>query len=249
MAAKDDIIHIGGKSYQDSYRQREENLKYRDFETDRIADEKLERFYQILTEYNKNVNLTAISGREDFFIKHVWDSLAGEKYFKEGASVAEVGSGGGFPSLPLKICRPDLKFTLFESVGKKCAFLKFAAGELGLEGVNVENMRAEEAGRGVYRERYEVCCARAVARLNTLLEYCAPLVKAGGLFIAYKGDAAEEIEEAAHAAAVLGMKLVCKDEYELPDGLGKRSLAVYKKIANTPPKYPRGQGKERKNPL
>lgn len=224
-------------------------MKYRDFDTDKNQEEKLEKFYGILAEYNKKVNLTAISGREDFIIKHVWDSLAGEKYFGRGARVAEVGSGGGFPSIPLKICRPDLEFTLFESVGKKCAFLKYAADELGLEGVAVENMRAEDAGRGVHRERYDACCARAVARLNTLLEYCAPLVKVGGIFVAYKGDAAEEIEEAANAAAVLGMKLVCADSYELPAGQGKRCLAVYKKISSTPAKYPRGQGKERKNPL
>lgn len=224
-------------------------MKYRDFKTDKIQDGKLDRFYKILTEYNEKVNLTSISGREEFFIKHVWDSLAGEKYFIKGARVAEVGSGGGFPSVPLRICRPDLSFTLFESVGKKCAFLRYAAEELGLEGVKVENMRAEDAGRGVHRERYDACCARAVARLNTLLEYCAPLVKVGGVFVAYKGDAAEEIEEAAHAAVVLGMKLVCEDRYELPGGQGRRCLAVYKKIAPTPAKYPRGQGKERKNPL
>ena len=152
-------------------------------------------------------NLTAITGREEFFIKHVWDSLAGEKYFPCGASVAEVGSGGGFPSLPLKICRPDLEFTLFESVGKKCAFLKYAAGELALSGVEVVNARAEDAGKGIYREKFGACCARAVARLNTLLEYCAPLVKVGGIFIAYKGEAGDEIKEAANAAKILGISL------------------------------------------
>ena len=89
-------------------------MKYRDFDTDKNQEEKLEKFYEILTGYNQKVNLTAISGREDFIIKHVWDSLAGEKYFGRGARVAEVGSGGGFPSIPLKICRPDLEFTLLD---------------------------------------------------------------------------------------------------------------------------------------
>ena len=225
-------------------------MNYRnDFVPPEGADGLLERFYGLVKDYNEKVNLTAITGREEFFIKHVWDSLAGEKYFPCGASVAEVGSGGGFPSLPLKICRPDLEFTLFESVGKKCAFLKYAAGELALSGGEVVNARAEDAGKGIYREKFGVCCARAVARLNTLLEYCAPLVKVGVIFIAYKGEAGDEIKEAANAAKILGMELVCTDSYDLPQGVGARTLAVYKKIRPTPAKYPRGQGKERKNPL
>ena len=222
-------------------------MKYRDFDTDKNQEEKLEKFYGILAEYNKKVNLTAISGREDFIIKHVWDSLAGEKYFGRGARVAEVGSGGGFPSIPLKICRPDLEFTLFESVGKKCAFLKYAADELGLEEVAVENMRAEDAGRGVHRERYDACCARAVARLNTLLEYCAPLVKVGGIFVAYKGDAAEEVKEAERALSLLGARLLSAREEQTE--AGTRTVVVCEKIKHTPPAYPRGRGKERSSPL
>ena len=210
----------------------------------------LEEFFSDLKSYNEKVNLTAITEREEFFIKHIWDSLAGIKYFPENATVAEVGSGGGFPSMPLKICRPDLKFTLFESVGKKCAFLSAEAEKLGFEDVRVENLRAEDAGRDErWREKFGVCCARAVARLNTLLEYCAPLVKKGGIFIAYKGDAGEEIKEAERAAEILGMKMQCAEKYELPEEAGERTLVVYKKIKPTPPKYPRGQGKERKNPL
>ena len=214
------------------------------------SDMLLKQFFGLISDYNNKVNLTAITGERQFFIKHVWDSLAGQKYFPAGASVAEVGSGGGFPSLPLKICRPDLFFTLFESVGKKCAFLKLAADSLALEGVEVVNCRAEDAGKnGKFREKYDVCCARAVARLNTLLEYCAPLVKVGGRVVAYKGDAAEEIEEAANAAKLLGLELECAEHYDLPEGEGARTLAVYRKIKPTPPKFPRGQGKERKDPL
>ena len=161
-----------------------------------------------------------------------------------------MGSGGGFPSVPLKIARDDLSFTQFESVGKKCAFLSLAAQELGLSRMSVINMRAEDAGRDVnYREKFDACCARAVARLNTLLEYCAPLVKTGGRVIAYKGDAEEEIAEAKHAAAVLGLELEHVKTYRLPQDMGARTLAVYKKIRPTPQRFPRGQGKERKNPL
>ena len=210
----------------------------------------LEKFYSDVVEYNKKVNLTSITEREEFFIKHIWDSLAGQKYFPSGCSAAEVGSGGGFPSLPIKICRPDVAFTLFESVGKKCTFLREESAALELGGVSVQNMRAEDAGRDVrFREKFDVCCARAVARLNSLLEYCAPLVKKGGIFIAYKGDAAEEIEEADHAAKVLGMKKESDERYCLPSDLGVRTLVVYRKISSTPAEYPRGQGKERKSPL
>lgn len=213
-------------------------------------EKKFEEFYRMLCAYNKKVNLTAITERSEFFIKHICDSLAGAGYFPNGAEVAEVGSGGGFPSVPLKIARDDLSFTQFESVGKKCAFLSLAAQELELSRMSVINMRAEDAGRDVnYREKFDACCARAVARLNTLLEYCAPLVKTGGRVIAYKGDAEEEIAEAKHAAAVLGLELEHVKKYRLPQDMGARTLAVYKKIRPTPQRFPRGQGKERKNPL
>lgn len=213
------------------------------------AEEKLEKFFGLVTEYNKKVNLTSITERDEFFVKHIWDSLAGQKYFGFGADAAEVGSGGGFPSIPLKICRPDIKFTLIESVNKKCIFLEKAAEELGLENVKVLNLRAEDAGKGSLREKFDVCCARAVARLNTLLEYCAPLVKTGGSFVAYKGIADDEVKEAVHAAAVLGMKLETFERYELPGDMGARSIVVYKKVKPTPAKYPRGQGRERRCPL
>ena len=220
------------------------------FCTDGQTDGLFERFYSLVFEYNQKVNITAITERREFYIKHLWDSVAGQKFFKEGANAAEVGSGGGFPSIPLKICRPDIKFTQFESVAKKCVFLREAEQQLGLEGMSVVNARAEDAGRDFkYRERFDVCCALAVARLNTLLEYCAPLVKKGGLFVAYKGAADEEIAEAGHAAEVLGMKLECAEKYSLPEDMGERTLVVYVKTRSTPTAYPRGNGKERKNPL
>ncbi len=223
---------------------------YSDFEIPPGAEAKFEEFYALVCDYNKKVNLTAITGREEFFIKHVADSLAGQKYFPKSACVAEVGSGGGFPSFPLKIAREDLSFVQMESVGKKCVFLRLAAEKLGFSGMTALNVRAEDAGRDAsYREKFDVCCARAVARLNTLLEYCAPLVKQGGRVIAYKGDAEEEIREAQRAAFILGLELESAERYELPQGTGARTLVVYKKIRPTPPRFPRGQGKERKDPL
>ena len=214
------------------------------------GDRLLNSFYELLISYNEKVNITAITEREEFFIKHVWDSVAGQAYFEKGARAVEVGSGGGFPSLPLKIVRPDIRFTLIESVGKKCAFLKEATEKLELDGVDVLCMRAEDAGRRPeLREKFDVCCARAVARMNTLLEYCAPLVCVGGKFVAYKADAAQEIEEAERAAALLGCRLISCESYALPGGMGERTLAVYKKVKATPSAYPRGNGKERKKPL
>ena len=148
---------------------------------------KFAAFYALLSEYNEKFNLTRITGEEDCFVKHFLDSAAGEKYFPKGANVAEIGSGGGFPSVPLMILRPDLTFTLVESTGKKCSFLERAVLELGLP-ARVVNARAEElAKKADFREKFDVCCARAVARLNTLAEYCLPFVKPGGLFVAYKG--------------------------------------------------------------
>lgn len=211
--------------------------------------EKFRAFYALLTEYNEKVNLTRIVSEEDCVVKHFLDSVAGEKYFPKGAAVAEIGSGGGFPSVPLMIVRPDLRFTLIESVGKKCVFLREAVQKLRLS-AEVFNIRAEEGAKDpALREKFDVCCARAVARLNTLSEYCVPFVKKGGRFIAYKGKAEEEIAEAAHAFSVLGAKLVCAEKFTLPDGEGDRTIVVAEKIKNTPPAYPRGKGKERSRPL
>lgn len=206
-------------------------------------------FEKILSENNKKFNLTAICDKKDVYIKHFCDSIIPESLFPLGADVAEIGSGGGFPSIPLKIVRPDLKFTLIESTGKKCTHLNEVVDSLALGCVKVLNMRAEDGARSDLREKFDVCTARAVARLNTLCEYCLPYVKVGGLFIAYKGDAAEEIDESVSAIKILGGKIERLFEYELPENNGKRVALVIKKVKNTPEKYPRGQGKERKQPL
>lgn len=211
--------------------------------------EKFSAFYALLSEYNQKFNLTRITGREECDVKHFYDSLLGEPYFPQGAACLEVGSGGGFPSVPLMIWRPDLSFTLVESVGKKCSFLEKAVSELGLN-ARVVNGRAEELARDAnYREKFGVCCARAVARLNSLSEYCVPFVKTGGVFVAYKGDAAEEIEEAANAFRVLGVRLQSAETFELPGGAGARTIVVAEKVRPTPAAYPRGRGKERSKPL
>lgn len=212
--------------------------------------EQFERFRKLLIEYNSRFNLTSLTEEKEILYKHFLDSVSGEQFFPEGAAVADVGAGAGFPSLPLKIARPDLKFSLFESTGKKCEFLKKAAAELALSNVTVQNMRAEDAGRDpAFREKFDVCCARAVARLNTLAEYCLPLVKKGGRFVAYKGQAEEELKEAENAIQLLGGKVEEVLNFSLPEDMGERAIIVIKKVTETPKQYPRGQGKERSKPI
>ena len=210
--------------------------------------EKFEAYRALILEYNQRYNLTTILEEKDMYYKHFLDSAAGVDMFLENAKVAEIGSGAGFPSIVLKILRKDLSFDLFESVGKKCEFLHVVVDKLGLENVHIYNIRAEDAARDKnYRERYDHATARAVARMNTLSEYCLPFVKVGGTFIAFKGDVLEEANEAQNAVKTLGGIVDNIDYYQL-DG-AKRALVYIKKIKNTPAKYPRGNGKERKSPL
>lgn len=212
--------------------------------------EMLESFRLLLLEYNQKYNLTAILEEKDVYYKHFLDSAAGVDLFAEGGKVAEIGSGAGFPSMVLKILRSDLSFDLFESVGKKCEFLRAVVDKFGFSDVNIYNVRAEDGAKdGKFREQYDFVTARAVARMNTLSEYCLPFVKVGGQFIAYKSGDKTEIDEAQSAYKTLGGKLKAVYEYALPEGYGERVLAVVEKVKPTPLKYPRGQGKERKNPL
>ena len=212
--------------------------------------DELQKFREMLLEYNQKYNLTTILDEKDMYYKHFLDSAAGADLFKKNGRVAEIGSGAGFPSVPVKILRDDLSFDLFESVGKKCEFLHAVVDKLELKGMHIYNIRAEDAARDKnFRERYDNATARAVARMNTLSEYCLPFVKVGGSFIAYKSGDMEEITEAESAYKVLGAKCEKAIPYSLPENYGERILAVVTKVKSTPPKYPRGQGKERKNPL
>lgn len=211
--------------------------------------EKFEKFYSLLLEYNEKFNLTAIKEEKEVKYKHFFDSLSAKNLFLPQKTVLEIGSGAGFPSVPLMIARDDLSFTLMESVGKKCQFLKTVVDNF-LFNAKVVNERAEDcAKRSEYREQFDHVCARAVARLNVLCEYCLPFVKVGGTFLAYKGESAEEVNEAKNAIKILGGKLRDVYSYELPEDMGKRTIVVIEKIKPTPEKYPRGQGKERKSPL
>lgn len=214
-----------------------------------ISDEKLNlfnKYYEILVEYNGKVNLTAITEKKDVFVKHFIDSLFGLKYLS--GKVLDVGSGGGFPSVPLKILNGDLDYTLLEATGKKCDFLNYLIKELNLKNIKVLNGRAEDFGKDIlYREQFDFVTARAVASLPSLLEYCMPFVKVNGKFVAYKGDSEEEIKSSSNALKILNGKIINVDNFLL-DG-AKRSIIVVEKTGILDKKYPRGNGKERKYPL
>ncbi len=213
-----------------------------------IEEKKLKNFENLLIEWNNKFNLTSIKDSKGIEIKHFEDSLQGEKLFPINKKVVEVGSGGGFPSIPLMIKRSDLKFTLIESTGKKCEFLTNVVDNLNLK-AKIINKRAEEVGKSNLRESFDIVTARAVASLNTLCEYCLPLIKVGGLFIAYKSVNEEEIELANNAINILGGKVIDVYNYNLSENLGERVIYVIKKVKNTPIIYPRGNGKERSKPL
>ena len=207
----------------------------------------LKNFENLLCECNNKFNLTAIKNSEDIEIKHFQDSLMGESLFPKNKKVVEVGSGGGFPSIPLMIKRNDLEFTLIESTGKKCEFLTMVVDKLKLN-AKVINKRAEDVGKSNLRESFDIVTARAVASLNVLCEYCMPLIKVGGLFIAYK-SVNDEIEKAKNAISILGGEVINVYNYSLSKGAGDRVIYVIKKVKNTPLLYPRGNGKERSKPL
>ena len=217
-------------------------LKITDFQA-----EKFEKYYELLVTYNKMFNLTSITEKEEVYVKHFVDSaLVVDKL--NGKTLLDVGSGGGFPAIPIKILREDIEVTMLEATGKKCEFLREVINSLNLSGIKVVCGRAEEVAKDVnFREKFDLCTARAVARLNTLCEYCMPFVKVGGEFVSLKGDGEEELVEAQNAIKILGGNTLKMETYELEGA--KRSLIFIKKIKNTDKKYPRGQGKERKKPL
>ncbi len=215
-----------------------------------LSEEKLEKFekyYSLLIEYNEKFNITAITNKEEVIIKHFIDSVLGLKYIDK-LKMVDVGSGGGFPAIPLKIMNEDLDLTLIESTGKKANFLEIVAKELNFKNAKIYNERAEDISKKKeFRENFDICTARAVARLNTLTEYCLPLVKVGGKFISYKGNSEEEVKEAETSINILGGKLNNVDKYTLEEAT--RSLVVIEKIKKTDEKYPRSNGQIRNKPL
>ena len=223
-------------------------------EADEKALERLQDYAEYLVEYNEKVNLTAITAPEDIAVKHFADSLSLLPALtpREGASIADVGAGAGFPSVPMLIARPDLKITMIDSSNKRVTILTLLLERLGLadSGSAAVHMRAEEAGASPkYREKYDFAVARAVANLRELAEYCLPLVKVGGTFAAMKGaDVDAELDGAKKAIALLGGEVAEVKRFTLPNGDG-RSIVLIKKISQTSAKYPRPSAKIAKKPL
>ena len=225
-------------------------FKENNFEINNEKIDKFVFFYDFLIKNNEKFNLTRIVSEDDAIRKHFLDSVSGAKFIPQNVSVIDVGAGGGFPSIPLKIVRPDLNFTLLDSVNKKVEFLNEAINELNLKNTVAIHDRVEDfTNKPQIRESFDVCVSRAVANLSTLAEYCLPLVKLNGLFIAYKGSQAlEELEQANNALKVLGGELIETYKYKIEDDR-ENYLLVFKKIRRTPKEFPRRNNKPRKQPL
>lgn len=211
-----------------------------------IADQ-LDLYAKLLVAYNEKVNLTAITDPEGIENKHFIDSLLLADLPEVAGKLVDVGTGAGFPGIVAKIYKPDLQLTLMEPTGKRVDFLKYVCAELGIK-AEFAKERAEEAARKGWREQYDVATARAVASMPALCEYCLPLVKVGGVFIAMKGDDAAEVSAAQGAIGKLGGEFLRREERSLPDG-AHRSLLLVKKISQTSTTYPRNGGKIAKAPL
>lgn len=219
--------------------------------TDKIA-ENLNKYGNLLLEWNEKINLTAITEPEDVLYKHFYDCIL---FFKnvdvpQNAKIIDVGTGAGFPGLVLKIVRDDLEVTLLDSLNKRITFLNDVIEKLELKKITAVHSRAEDGGKNpLYREKYDIACARAVAAMPVLLEYCTPFVKVGGNFVSMKGpSASDEVALCNNAMKQLGAEkptIIC----ETLTGEEQRTFVSFKKISQTPPKYPRNSGKIAKQPL
>jgi len=216
-----------------------------------------ETYFRLLVDWNERVNLTAITDREGVFGKHFLDSLVvrdlpeWKRCVETSGRVADVGTGAGFPGLPLAICYPNVEFTLCDSLQKRLTFLAEVIQQLGLTNVRLVHGRAEDLARDpVFRNRFDVVIARSVARLNVLLGWTTPLAQVNGHVLSYKGPGVEEeLPEAKRAAALLRASLTRVELRELPLSIGSRSIVVIRQLAPTPKEFPRKAGTASKNPL
>lgn len=204
------------------------------------------QFFQLLIEGNKVCNLTAITEENEVIEKHFFDSIYPNFAFKENAKVIDIGAGAGFPSIPLKIVRPDLNFTLLDSLNKRINFLNGVINKLNLKNIQTIHGRAEDfARKAEFREQFDIATARAVANLKVLAEYCLPFVKVGGLFIALKSSSCEnEIAEAKEMIKILGGRIKEVIDYKINDN--ERKLVIIEKVVETPAKYPRNPNQIKK---
>lgn len=220
-----------------------------------ISDEQINQFlsyFELLVEWNEFMNLTAITEFEEVVLKHFLDSLTIVKACKlNSQSLIDIGTGAGFPGIPLKIVFPELRITLLDSLNKRIHFLEEVIGRLDLKKIEAIHGRAEDYARNsAYREQYDICVSRAVSNMTTLSEYCIPFVKAGGIFVSYKSEKlTEELNEAKKAIQILGGVLKDQVEMTLPDSTINRNLLVILKEKETPSKFPRKAGIPSKDPI
>lgn len=215
--------------------------------------DQFDRYYEMLVEWNRVMNLTGITEYEEVNLKHFTDSLTivRIKNMMEAETLTDIGTGAGFPGIPIKIAFPHMKITLLDSLNKRIKFLNAVIEELGLQNVTTLHGRAEDyAKKEEYREKSDICVSRAVANLSTLSEYCLPFVKKNGSFISYKSGASDrELEESKKAIQILGGKVARIEKFNLPGTDMARTLIEIKKTGQTPSKYPRKAGLPSREPL
>ncbi len=228
-------------------------LKEQGIELNEGQKEQFRKYFELLVEWNEKMNLTAITDAPSVYLKHFYDSISAAFYIdlKGRKTICDVGAGAGFPSIPLKICFPELDVTIVDSLNKRIGFLEHLAETLQLENVHFVHARAEDFGQNPeYREKFDIVTARAVARLSVLAELCVPLVKQGGIFISMKGAAAEdELADAEKALSVLGASIKEEYSFTLPVENSERNIFVFEKKKITPKKYPRKPGVPNKTPI
>ena len=219
-----------------------------------LNSEQMEKFYNyylLLIEWNEKMNLTAITEANDVILKHFIDSLTICKYIPENAKIIDIGTGAGFPGIPLKIYREDIEMVLLDSLNKRITFLDEVINKLNLKKIQAIHGRAEELARNIkYRESFDVVTSRAVANMSTLSEYMIPFVRVNGVCVMMKGsEYKEELEKAKKAISLLGGNLEKVEEFLLPETDIKRCVILIGKIKNTPKHYPRKAGMPSKNPI